>query len=215
MQAARRCVHTFVRADHWLVPAQPDRRRLGQEKMTDDPKRKRTDGDAQRVKAEAIGEPGQRRFRLLAIVDGITRVVWMEKEQLRRLGQALEQVLENLPDFGPELGTAGDLLEFDADSIAQIRAGRMELGFDEQRKRLVIIAHDLEAEDDARPAFVCRLTPLQAREFAEEAETVVASGRPICPLCGRPMGPGAHVCEKQNGHFPHRLEEVQDQEEEG
>jgi hypothetical protein len=28
------------------------------------------------------------------------------------------------------------------------------------------------------------------------------------------MGPGPHVCEKQNGHFPHRLEEVQDDDEE-
>lgn len=182
--------------------------------MTDDPNRNQADGDAQRVRAEALGEPGQRRFRLLAMIDGATSVVWMEKEQLRRLGQALEQVLENLPDFGPELGATGGPLEFDADSTAQIRAGRMELGFDEQRKRLVIIAHDLEAEDDAKPAFVCRLTPSQARELAEEAETVVSSGRPICPLCGRPMGPGAHVCEKQNGHFPHRLEEVQDQEDE-
>jgi uncharacterized repeat protein (TIGR03847 family) len=149
----------------------------------------------------------------MAIIDGETRVVWMEKEQLRRLGQALEQVLDSLPDLGPEIGTTGNVLEFNAETTSQIRAGRMELGFDEQRKRLVVIAHDLETEDEGAPAFVFRLTPLQARELAEEAETVVASGRPICPLCGSPMGPGPHVCEKQNGHFPHRLEEVQGEEE--
>jgi uncharacterized repeat protein (TIGR03847 family) len=185
----------------------------GRGEMSEDPNKGRTEGDAQRVRADALGEPGQRRFRVLAIVDGITRVVWMEKEQLRRLGQALEQVLENLPDLGPEIGTTGSALEFDEETTSQIRAGRMELGFDEQRRRLVVIAHDLEVEDESGPAFVCRLTPLQARELAEEAEAVVASGRPLCPLCGNPMGPGPHVCEKQNGHFPQRLEEVQGEDE--
>jgi uncharacterized repeat protein (TIGR03847 family) len=184
--------------------------------MADNPKARRTEGDAQRVRAEALGEPGQRRFRLMVIVEGITRVVWMEKEQLHRLGQALEQVLDNLPDLGPDLEPSGSLLEFDAETLYQIRAGRMELGFDEQRRRLVVIAHDLEAEaeDETPPAFVCRLSAGQARELAEEAETVVTAGRPICPLCGRPMGPGPHDCEKQNGHFPHRLEEVQEDDEE-
>lgn len=182
--------------------------------MTDDSKRGRTDGDAERVRAEALGEPGQRRFRILAIVDGATRVVWMEKEQLRRLGQALEQVLDNLPDRGPDALSSGSLLAFDDDTPHQIRAGRMELGYDEQRHRLVVIAHDIEAEEDASPAFVCRLTPGQARELAEEAEITVTAGRPLCPLCGRPMGPEPHVCEKQNGHYPHRLEEVQDDDEE-
>lgn len=182
--------------------------------MADDPKQEQTEGDAERLRAEALGEPGQRRFRLMAIVDGVTRVVWMEKEQLQRLGHALEQVLDNLPDRGPEIEAPSSLVEFDDDTPYQIRAGRMELGYDEQRHRLVVIAHDIEADDEGSPAFVCRMTPGQARELAEEADTVVSAGRPICPLCGRPMGPGPHVCEKQNGHYPHRLEEVQDDEEE-
>jgi uncharacterized repeat protein (TIGR03847 family) len=171
-------------------------------------------GDALRVKAEALGEPGQRRFRLMAVIEGETRIVWMEKEQLRRLGQALEQVLENLPDRGPELGSASAAIaDFQLDSRHQIRAGRMELGYDEQRHRLIILAHELEAEDDVAPAFVCRLSPNQARELAEEAAVVVSAGRPICPLCGRPIASTGHACEKQNGHFPHRLEEVEEDEE--
>lgn len=182
--------------------------------MADDPIRRQTEGDAERVGAEALGEPGQRRFRLLAIVDGITRVVWMEKEQLRRLGQALEQVLDNLPDRGPVIAATGSLLPFEDDTSYQIRAGRMELGYDEQRHRLVVIAHDIEAEEESSPAFVCRISPAQARELAEEAAIVVSAGRPLCPLCGRPMGPSPHVCEKQNGHYPHRLDEVQDDDDE-
>jgi uncharacterized repeat protein (TIGR03847 family) len=86
----------------------------------------------------------------------------------------------------------------------------MELSYDEQRHQLIVIAHDLETENDAEPAFVCRMSTEQARALSREAEIVVSAGRPICPLCFRPMGPGPHVCAKQNGHFPHRIEEVQD-----
>ena len=51
------------------------------------------DGDALAVTVEAIGEPGKRRFRLMAIVGGDTHIVWMEKQQVQALGLALEQVL--------------------------------------------------------------------------------------------------------------------------
>lgn len=179
--------------------------------MAEDPIGNWSSADAQRIRAEALGQPGQRRFRLLAIVDDATRIVWMEKEDLRRLGQALEQVLANLAE--PEqIGTTTEfgLPEFDIDSGSQFRAGRMELGYDEKSNRLILIAHDIEASLESGPAFVCRLTPKVARDLAEEAATVVAAGRPRCPLCGMPIEPEGHSCVKQNGHFPHRLEEVQD-----
>jgi len=179
--------------------------------MPDDPMSQ--GGDALRVKAEALGEPGRRRFRLLAIIDGETQIVWLEKEQLGRLAQALDQVLDNLPDRGPEVAAAGTgVIDFEFDSTHQVRAGRMELGYDETRNRLIIIAHDLESDDASTPAFVCRLSPGQARDLAEEAASVIAAGRPLCPLCGRPIEAGGHACEKQNGHFPERFDEVRGDE---
>ena len=168
----------------------------------------RAEGDAQRVRADALGEPGQRRFRMIAIIQGQTQIVWMEKEQLRRLGQALEQVLDNLPG-GEALDLASDdAIEFEMETTYQFRAGRMELGYDEQRDRLLIIAHDIEAEPNDRPGFVCRITRAQAEQLAEEVDTVVSAGRPLCPLCGQPIGADPHVCAKQNGHFPRRLRDV-------
>ncbi|MDQ3044791.1 MAG: DUF3090 family protein, partial [Chloroflexota bacterium] len=74
--------------------------------MADDPFEALFGRDAQRVRAEAIGEPGQRRFRLLVLVEGKTYIGWMEKQQLQALGLALEQLLEHLPDTGPELEMA-------------------------------------------------------------------------------------------------------------
>lgn len=169
--------------------------------------------EAQRLMVEAIGQPGQRRFRLLAVVDGGTHIVWMEKQQLQALGMALEQLLEQLPDAGLDLGPANVPLEFDTQTASQFRAGRMELGYDERRDRLVIAAHDMQSDDDdenddpislgrTRPDFACRLTRSQAREISADAAAVVSAGRPRCTMCGQPMSPEGHVCPHMNGHLP-------------
>ncbi len=175
------------------------------------------DLDAQRLRVEAVGEPGQRRFRLMAIIDGETSIVWMEKQQLQALGLALDQMLDQLPERGPDLGAADVPLDFDTDTRRQFRVGKMELGYDERRDRLVIVAHDLNAddEDDAPSSRLsCRLTRSQARELSVDAAQVVAAGRPRCTMCGAPMGPGRHVCPQQNGHLPQALVELESEIEE-
>jgi len=175
--------------------------------MPEDPFVDRVEGDAERLSVEALGEPGERRFRLLAIVAGDTHIVWLEKQQVFALGKAIEQVLESLPDVGPEIGESPPVAAFDPATNQQFRAGRMELGFDESRDRLVVIAHDIEAEDEG-PRLTVRFTRSQARDFSAETSAVVAAGRPLCPLCGQPMGPEPHVCPEQNGHLPHSIDEL-------
>jgi uncharacterized repeat protein (TIGR03847 family) len=178
----------------------------------------RSDLEAQRLRVEAIGEPGQRRFRLLALLGGETFIVWMEKQQLQALGLALEQMLEQLPDAGPELGAAGAPLDFDLSTRRQFRAGRMELGYDESVDKLVIVAHDINDEpetaeppiEDVPASFACRITREQAREMSADAAAVVAAGRPRCTMCGAPMGPDHHVCPQQNGHYPTALADADD-----
>jgi uncharacterized repeat protein (TIGR03847 family) len=181
-----------------------------------------SDLEAQRLRVEAIGEPGQRRFRLLAVIGGETYIVWMEKQQLQALGLALEQMLEQLPDAGPELGATGAPIEFDLSTRRQFRAGRMELGYDEGSDTLVIVAHDINDEPESSdvvieeiPAsFACRISREQAREVSADAAAVVAAGRPRCTMCGAPMGPGPHVCPQQNGHYPTELSEAREDLEE-
>jgi uncharacterized repeat protein (TIGR03847 family) len=175
--------------------------------------RSRPDLEAQRLRVEAIGEPGQRRFRLLAVVGDETYIVWMEKQQLQALGLALEQMLEQLPEGGPELGATAVPVDFDLTTRRQFRAGRMELGYDERNDRLVIVAHDMNDEseevelgrEESNASFACRISREQAREISADAAAVVAAGRPRCSMCGAPMGPGPHVCPQQNGHFPTAL----------
>lgn len=171
------------------------------------------DFDAQRIRVEALGQPGQRRFRFLVIMDGETWVAWMEKQQVQALGLALEQMLEQIPDAAP-IPEAFGMLEFDTESRRQFRVGRMELGYDDRSDRLVVIAHDVnETDDEAEPALTCRLTREQATELSADAAAVVAAGRPRCTMCGAPMGPGPHACPQQNGHFPRYLADLADEEE--
>src|SRR5262245_58761367 len=170
------------------------------------------DLDAERIQVEAIGEPGQRRFRLLAIVNGQTYAVWMEKQQAQALGLALEQRIGRLPDAGPIVAAAPSLTEFDRETRKQFRVGRMELGYDDKEDRIVIVTHDLNSQEESDAAFACRLTRDQARDLSAEAGTVVAAGRPRCSMCGEPMGPGPHFCPQQYGHFGHELDETSDSE---
>ena len=157
--------------------------------------------DVQFIRPEALGEPGQRRFRLVVVINGRTVIAWMEKEQVGRLGELLLDVLHRLPSSSPEMHLGYGQIVPDEATPYQFRAGRMELSYDEEDDRLLVIIHDIESEDDSPPALSFRLTRPQTEEFSNQADELVSAGRPPCPLCGRPMGPGPHVCEKQNGHF--------------
>jgi uncharacterized repeat protein (TIGR03847 family) len=160
----------------------------------------RLDGDAWRVMVEAIGEPGSRRFRFVALIEQETVVLWMEKQQLQALGIALGQVLERVSEASIAGLHPDAFAEFNLETRRQFRVGRMELGFDEASDRLVMIAHDIDEPGQTR--ITCRITRQQALEISEDVEVIVNAGRPICPLCLEPMGPGPHVCPGMNGHLP-------------
>ena len=162
--------------------------------------------DVRWANVEALGEPGQRRFRLLVSSGQETTVLWMEKIQVDALGRALEQLLDQLPDAGASDVVADSEPEFDLASDRQFRVGKLEIGYDEERDRIVVIAYDLEDSETFGPAAVCRLSRTQAAEIVDEAERVVAAGRPRCVMCGMPMGPGPHACANQNGHLREEYE---------
>ena len=65
-------------------------------------------GPVQHLSADAVGQPGQRRFRLRAISEGGSYAfVWMEKEQLSAIGEAIETTLEHA-GAPPPAPTAGE-----------------------------------------------------------------------------------------------------------
>lgn len=176
--------------------------------MTDDFLKSSSAEDAQRLRVEALGEPGQRRFRILVAVQGETHIVWMEKQQLQALGLAVEQILDQVSTDEPELESSDVPVELDEHTGHQFRLGRVELGFEEPVGRIVISAFDLQQDDEAvTPSLNIRLSRAQAKSLSVDAATVAAAGRPRCPMCGAPMDPEGHVCPEQNGHLPLSFDE--------
>ncbi len=162
--------------------------------------------DVRWANVEALGEPGQRRFRLLIASESETIVLWMEKMQVDALSRALEQLLDQLAGEEELVASAEIEPQFDLGSDRQFRVGKLEIGYDDTRDRIVLIAYDIEEPEAFGPAAVCRLTRTHSAEISEEAERVVAAGRPRCVMCGTPMGPGPHACANQNGHLREEYE---------
>ena len=146
--------------------------------------------------AEAIGEPGNRTFRIIAGGGGGSAMIWLEKEQLFQLALAIQQILASSseedadPDHAPKVG-AGVSLDF--------KVGKLALGRDGRSGLFMIDAHDLEEEDEESATVRVWANSRMVREFSEEAMRVCAAGRPICPLCGSSINPEGHPCSRVNG----------------
>ncbi|CAN5877648.1 DUF3090 domain-containing protein [soil metagenome] len=150
---------------------------------------------------EAIGEPGQRRFRIITAANGETTIMWMEKQQLDALGQAIDQILLQLEDTPISIPGDTSNAPFDVTTLNQFRVGRLEIGFDQEHDRILIIAYDIESGEEEAPSLAGLFSRDLAKSISEEAAKVVAAGRPRCVLCGLPMGPDPHACAQQNGHL--------------
>jgi len=194
-------------------------------------------GRADILGAEAIGPPGQRRFRLFAFVRDVSIAIWMEKEQLNSLSIALDRILAQL--------TEGRILRIEAQAEPtpppgaapgnfpekpsfEFQLGQLRISYDERRNLLVLISVPLEIvmERGQEPQVILqeedtlsfRLTLQQAQELSSTITVLVISGRPVCPLCRTPLDDGPHACVRQNGHreLVQLLEdEAEDPEDEG
>jgi uncharacterized repeat protein (TIGR03847 family) len=165
-------------------------------------------GRAERLEPEAIGEPGQRTFRLRALSGNDTASLWLEKEQLAALTLAIRQLLEQTSSGETPAEPAAPAPDAAFPDQAQVdfKIGRLGLGYDEAKRMVVIFAYaegEAEEEDKEKsPTFSCQVTRGQCRSFAERAEEVISAGRPICLLCGAPLDRGGHKCQRRNGHSP-------------
>jgi uncharacterized repeat protein (TIGR03847 family) len=159
------------------------------------------------IAAEALGQPGQRRFRLRALnEDGESAALWLEKEQLNALGDAIETVLKDegyeyvrlpLDDLEPEP-------VFPLDANVEMRIVQLSMGVHRETQRVVLIGSDsAETDDPGAAAITLEFDYRRAYELRRQINEVVAAGRPPCPLCTAPMDPEGHVCVRSNGHNPH------------
>jgi uncharacterized repeat protein (TIGR03847 family) len=161
-------------------------------------------GDVIYAGAEALGAPGQRRFRI-KVMNAASRTasLWLEKEQLSALGDAMEAVLKGegyehhqrpLDDVEPEP-------VFPLNSDIEFNVGQLSMGLYREQKTIVVTSAPAHGEgEEPPPGITFAISYPEAGEFRHQIARVVAAGRPPCPLCGGPMDPMGHICPRSNGH---------------
>jgi uncharacterized repeat protein (TIGR03847 family) len=169
--------------------------------------------------AGAVGEPGQRAFYIQARKESAQLTVLVEKEQVAHLAAEAVAFLDRLaPDF-PEDPTEAAAVDLGSATLSAptdplFRARLIGLGFDPDRKMVVIELHERTSDDDDEDeateeplaeeeeltGYVAKLvaTRPQVRAMAARGVEAVAAGRPRCPLCEQPMDPDGHICPRWN-----------------
>ncbi|ARJ04361.1 DUF3090 domain-containing protein [Humibacter sp. BT305] len=173
-----------------------------------------------RVVIGTIGRPGERTFYLQARTGNRIVSTSLEKEQSALLAEKIDEILDELMvnegnAFSVPSSTPVELIDeapLDQPVDEQFRTGAIGLGWDPTTAQVVIEAYPvLDPEDDADPEnpfaetespsemLLVRIPVGTARAFAKRAREIVASGRPVCPLCGMPIDAGGHVCAALDG----------------
>jgi len=157
------------------------------------------------ITAAAIGQPGKRTFFLQGQQGTTIATLVVEKEQLAALARGIDELLERLGTESQPAQVNVLAMELSQPVEPLFRIGQLGLGYDGEQKLLVLVAYELPAEENPAVVNVVRFwaTADQMRALARHAAAIVAAGRPICVLCGRPIDPEGHFCPKRNGHGEH------------
>ena len=152
-----------------------------------------------------IGPPGQRTFYLQGGRGSQTISLTIEKEQATMLANSLETFLAELEEKHPaETRDADESVLQDMrlrePVEALFRVGNMGMGFNESSDQIVLVAYELVDEDDEPDVVSLWASRSQMQALVARAREMVASGRPICGNCGRPMDPDGHFCPNRNGY---------------
>lgn len=178
--------------------------------------------DPDRFVTGTLGEPGARVFYLQARQDGRIVSVVVEKEQVRAMADhfdtTLEQVarLDDEVEIPPVRDTARDLAPLELPLVEEFRVGASGIGWDISSRRFFLeLSSVVEVESTDDPvdllaavteppepdeSLTILLTPEQARDFVPRARYFVQAGRPPCPFCQQPIGPGGHICPRADGY---------------
>ena len=173
-------------------------------------------GYVDELDSEAIGEPGNRVFRIRARSEDRAASLWLEKQQLQALSLAIRQMLEQAEhssEPGPDVVPAIPMQDFPLQASLDFRVGRLALGWDDSAQRVVLQVYELGADDDDPAAFSCQTSAEHAIAFCDQADSVVAGGRPLCFLCREPIDAGGHSCVRSNGHKKDEIPSLGDEEE--
>jgi uncharacterized repeat protein (TIGR03847 family) len=100
-----------------------------------------------RITADAVGEPGSRAFYIQARQDSRVITVLVEKQQVQLLAASVVEILSRV---GKETGQGPDEehMQLEEPVIPEWRAGRLSIGYHEERDLLMLEAEELMPEDE-------------------------------------------------------------------
>jgi uncharacterized repeat protein (TIGR03847 family) len=158
-----------------------------------------------RFTAGAVGPPGQRVFYLQVRQRGAVASLRLEKQQVAALAEYLGGMLADLPTPAGDLPDELSLIE---PVVAEWVVGSLAVAYHELDDRFLVVAEELIVTDEEDPppdppagaTARLHLTREQVAAFVPHAVELVSGGRPLCPICGRPIDPEGHVCARSNGH---------------
>jgi uncharacterized repeat protein (TIGR03847 family) len=171
-----------------------------------------------RLTADAVGDVGARTFYLQARKDDRVVTLLVEKQQVQLLAASVVEILARV---GRETGQGPpeEAMGLEEPILPEWRAGRLSIGYQEDRDLLMLEAEEILPEDeqeeeagegdDEGDQEVAAGEPQRARfwatreqmlSLARHGAAVCAAGRPRCQLCGNPIDPEGHICPALNGH---------------
>jgi uncharacterized repeat protein (TIGR03847 family) len=171
-----------------------------------------------RFVAGTVGQPGERTFYLQASEGARITSVALEKVQVSRLAERLDELLDeelrrsSAEPSGPAAAAAAQADDdpLDLPLLEEFRVGVIALAWDRDDQRVVIEAQEEtdspvepladDVPEDGPGVLRVRLTAAAARAFSRRALQLVGQGRAPCPLCGLPLDAAGHICPRQNGH---------------
>jgi uncharacterized repeat protein (TIGR03847 family) len=171
-------------------------------------------GPVDRITADADGEPGMRTFYLQARAGTEVITIVVEKEQVQLLAASVLELLTDVPhETGP--GPDDDELGLELPVDPRWRAGRLSIGYDEDRDRFLLEVTEFvpESEDEGDERSEPEDEPETIRLWATREQMLALSrhgtevaerGRPTCQFCGNPIDPEGHACPATNGHRARR-----------
>ena len=148
-----------------------------------------------------VGPKGQRVFFLQVREGDIEASLKMEKQQVAALARFLAEMLGDIERKGstevlPDPRDAGaEEADFREPDSPDWIVGTIGAAYEETNRRIILWIEELteEDEDEAASARIA-LRPGQVAGFVEQANALVAAGRPPCPYCGAPLNHDDGFC---------------------
>ena len=154
-----------------------------------------------KIDVEALGNPGERTFRLLLEAGEAQAILWLEKEQLQQLAIYIQQIEESRSPTKPgEEKSIPEGTWTGGRTFVEFNIGSLSMGHDSVSNAFLFLAYGPDSDDDSPADLSFWLSAHMADRVSKQALQISAAGRPRCFLCDKPIGPDGHKCMRSNGH---------------